>query len=109
MAEKVDSSSHLFIEPGLCLQLLSDSTSRWTPLLSDNSSCCQAYDGLSPPSYRSCRAYRKRGHSGPCIQEVGCLIHWGVGHYSIAWAFARCLAFLKALPLVKQSADLDTL
>ena len=49
----------LFIEPGLCLQLLSDSTSRWTPLLLANSSCCQAYSGLSPPSYRSCRAHKR--------------------------------------------------
>jgi len=49
----------LFIEPGFCLQLLSDSTSRWTPLLSANSSCCQAYHGLSPLSYRPCRAHHE--------------------------------------------------
>ena len=49
----------LFIEPGLCLQLLSDSTSRWTPLLLANSSYCQAYCGLAPLSYRSCRAHNK--------------------------------------------------
>jgi len=49
----------LFIEPRLCLQLPSDSTSQWTPLLSANSSCCQAYSGLSPPSYRPCRAHVK--------------------------------------------------
>ncbi len=49
----------LFIEPGFCLQLLSDSTSRWTPLLSANSSYCQVYSGLAPPSYRSCRAHQK--------------------------------------------------
>jgi hypothetical protein len=48
----------LFIEPGFCLWLLSDSTSRWTPLPSANSSCCQAYSGLSPPGYRSCRAHK---------------------------------------------------
>jgi hypothetical protein len=47
----------LFIEPRFCLQLPSDSTSQWTPLLSANSSCCQAYSGLSPPSYRPCRAH----------------------------------------------------
>jgi len=51
----------LFIEPGLCLQLLSDSASRRTPLLLANSSCCQAYGGLSPPSYRPCRAHQSGG------------------------------------------------
>ena len=51
----------LFIEPGFCLQLLSDSTSRWTPLLLANSSYCQACEGLSPLGYYSCRAYKKGG------------------------------------------------
>ncbi|MGX6965178.1 hypothetical protein ACWN8N_11595, partial [Tetragenococcus halophilus subsp. halophilus] len=41
------------------LQLPSDSTSQWTPLLLANSSYCQACSGLSPPSYRPCRAHQK--------------------------------------------------
>ena len=50
----------LFIGPGLCLRLPSDSTSRWTPLPSANGSHCQAHSGLSPPSYRPCRAHHHR-------------------------------------------------
>jgi hypothetical protein len=50
----------LFIGPGLCLRLPSDSTSRWTPLPSANGSHCQAHSGLSPPSYRPCRAHQKK-------------------------------------------------
>ena len=61
----------LFIEPGLCLQLLSDSTSRWTPLLSANSSYCQAYSGLSPPTYRPCRAHpRKARLPKPGLRDI---------------------------------------
>jgi len=51
----------LFIGPGFCLKLPSDSTSRWTPLLSANGSHCQAHSGLSPPSYCPCRAHPKTG------------------------------------------------
>ena len=47
----------LFVRPRFCLQLPSDSTSQWTPLLLANSSYCQACSGLSPPSYRPCRAH----------------------------------------------------
>ena len=46
----------LYVRPRLCIRLPSDSTSRWTPLPSANSSCCQVCSGLSPPSYRPCRA-----------------------------------------------------
>jgi hypothetical protein len=53
----------LFVGPGLCLRLPSDSTSRWTPLPSANSSCCQACRGLSPPSYRPCWAHIKRAET----------------------------------------------
>ena len=55
----------LFVRPRFCpwvitvphIRLPSDSTSRWTPLSSANSSYCQACSGLSPPSNRSCRAH----------------------------------------------------
>ena len=49
----------LFVRPRFCLQLLSDSASRRTPLSSANSSYCQACSGLSPPSYYACRAHYK--------------------------------------------------
>ena len=46
----------------LHIRLPSDSTSRWTPLPSANSSYCQVCSGLSPPSYCPCRAHpKKRG------------------------------------------------
>ena len=41
----------------LRIQLLSDSILRWTPLPSANDSYCQVRSGLSPPSYRPCRAH----------------------------------------------------
>ena len=41
------------------LRLTSDSTSRWTPLPSDNTSYCQAFSGLSPPSYCPFRTNEK--------------------------------------------------
>ena len=44
----------------LHIRLPSDSTSRWTPLPSANSSYCQVCSGLSPPSYCPCRAHEKR-------------------------------------------------
>ena len=47
----------LSIRPRVCLQLPSDSASRRTPLLLANSSYCQACSGLTPPSYRPCRAH----------------------------------------------------
>jgi|GEM_PF-1286363 len=40
----------LFIGPGFCLRLPSDSASRRTPLPSASGSHCQAHRGLSPPS-----------------------------------------------------------
>ena len=42
------------------IRLPSDSTSRWTPLPSANASCYRARSGLSPPSYRPCRAHAKK-------------------------------------------------
>ena len=48
----------------LHIQLLSDSTLRWTPLPSANDSYCQVRNGLSPPSYRPCRAPRKKDRTG---------------------------------------------
>lgn len=48
----------LFVRPRFCLQLLSDSASRRTPLSSANSSYRQACSGLSPPSYYACRAHQ---------------------------------------------------
>jgi hypothetical protein len=56
----------LFIGSELCLRLPSDSTSRWTPLPLANGSHCQAHSGLSPPSYRPCRAHYKKLR--PCTQ-----------------------------------------
>src|SRR5699024_5351512 len=50
----------LFVSASFCLRLPSDSTSRWTPLPSANSSYCQACSGLSPPSYRPCWAHNKK-------------------------------------------------
>lgn len=59
----------LFVRPRVCIRLLSDSTSRWTPLPSANSSCCQACSGLSPPSLQICRAHkmRERQKAAPCF------------------------------------------
>ena len=51
----------LFVSSGFCLRLPSDSTSRWTPLPLANSSYYQACSGLSPPSYRPCRAHIENG------------------------------------------------
>ena len=58
----------LFVGSELCplsifrnsIRLPSDSTSRWTPLPSANTSCYRACSGLSPPSYRPCWAHRKK-------------------------------------------------
>ena len=47
----------LFVRPRVCLRLPSDSASQRTSLPSANSSYCQACSGLSPPSYRPCRAH----------------------------------------------------
>jgi hypothetical protein len=49
----------LFVRPRICLRLPSDSASRRTPLPSVNSSYCQVCRGLSPPSYRPCRAHHQ--------------------------------------------------
>ena len=54
----------LFVRPRFCIRLPSDSTSRWTPLPSANSSYCQACSGLSPPSYRPCRAIEQKTATG---------------------------------------------
>ncbi|MFY9415320.1 MAG: hypothetical protein WAP27_11320, partial [Tepidanaerobacteraceae bacterium] len=52
------------------LRLPSDSTSPWTPLPSASGSHYQAHSGLSPPSYRPCRAHIKKNtgmlHSCTC-------------------------------------------
>ena len=50
----------LFVRPGLCLRLLSDSQSPTTPLPLANDSYCQVHSGLTPPSYRPCRAHQKK-------------------------------------------------
>ena len=55
----------LFVRPEICpsvksfsnIRLPSDSTSRWTPLPSANSSYCHVCSGLSPPSCNACRAH----------------------------------------------------
>ena len=63
-APRQPSMRFLFIGPGLCLRLPSDSTSRWTPLPSTNGSHCQAHSGLSPPSYHPCRAHKQKPRDG---------------------------------------------
>ena len=50
----------LFVRPGLCRRLLSDSQSPTTPLPLANDSYCQVHSGLTPPSYRPCRAHQKK-------------------------------------------------
>ncbi|HAA34515.1 MAG TPA: hypothetical protein DCD97_04305, partial [Firmicutes bacterium] len=67
---------------GLCLRLPSDSTSRWTPLPSASGSHCQAHSGLSPPSYRPCRA-----HINKIRQPSGCLILRQLNEYKIRSSF----------------------
>jgi len=57
------SMQFLFVGSGFCLRLPSDSTSRWTPLPLANSSFCLACSGLSPPSYRPCRAHNNKPHA----------------------------------------------
>ena len=49
----------LFIRPEFCRRLPSDSSSRRTPLPLANDSYCQVHSGLTPPSYRPCRAHTK--------------------------------------------------
>jgi hypothetical protein len=71
----------LFIGSGLCLRLPSDSTSRWTPLPSASGSHCQAHSGLSPPSYRPCRAHIELGYwkffNSPIIVLLVLLVEYG--------------------------------
>jgi hypothetical protein len=43
----------LFVRPRICLRLLSDSTSQWTPWPLTNSSYCKACSGLTPPSHQT--------------------------------------------------------
>ena len=50
----------LFVRPGFCYCLLSDSTSRWTPLTFANSSYWQACIDLSSTSQCACRAYNTK-------------------------------------------------
>jgi len=50
----------LFVGSGLCLQLPSVSASRRTPLPLANASYYQARSGLTPPSYRPCRAHKEK-------------------------------------------------
>ncbi|PRY77130.1 methylated-DNA--[protein]-cysteine S-methyltransferase, partial [Alkalibacterium olivapovliticus] len=49
----------LFVSASICVRLPSDSASWRTPLSFANSSYCQVCSGLSPPSYRPCRAHKK--------------------------------------------------
>ena len=52
----------------LHIRLPPDSTSRWTPLPSASGSCYRVRSGLSPPSYRPCRAHAKKERS-PCRER----------------------------------------
>ncbi|ATZ87790.1 hypothetical protein C5L27_11910 [Staphylococcus argenteus] len=47
----------LFVNVSVCVRLLSDSTSQWTPLPFTNSSYYQACNGLSPLSCCPCQAH----------------------------------------------------
>ena len=47
----------------LHIRLPPDSTSRWTPLPSASGSCYRVRSGLSPPSYRPCRAHAEKPSS----------------------------------------------
>ena len=59
----------------LHIRLPSDSTSRWTPLPSANSSYCQVCSGLSPPSYCPCRAHHDKARFHPQTEPGFCYIH----------------------------------
>ncbi|BAK94273.1 hypothetical protein TEH_09460 [Tetragenococcus halophilus NBRC 12172] len=61
----------LFVSASVCLQLPSDSASRRTPLLLANSSYCQACSGLSPPSYRPCRAHKNQAFLSATEETLG--------------------------------------
>jgi hypothetical protein len=83
----------LFVGSGLCLQLPSDSTSRWTPLPLANSSYCQACSGLTPPSYCPCRA-----HGNPWILNT-------LRFFSIQGHFRLRLSVTGRRPLSSIPAD----
>ena len=69
----------LFIGSELCLRLPSDSTSRWTPLPLASGSHYQAHSGLSPPSYRPCRAHHNKENRillfSYCYKRVYIFVH----------------------------------
>lgn len=50
----------VFLGPVFCLQLPSDSTSPWTPLLLANLYFCLRGSGLTPYSSCACRAHSKK-------------------------------------------------
>ena len=52
------------------IRLPSDSTSRWTPLSSANSSYCQVCSGLSPPSDCSCQAHIRIASGRESLSEA---------------------------------------
>ena len=58
----------------LHIRLPSDPTSRWAPLPSASGSCYRVRSGLSPPSYRPCRAHSQKGPvpvgTGPLSNEA---------------------------------------
>ncbi|EGQ3291102.1 hypothetical protein I0617_001836 [Staphylococcus pseudintermedius] len=49
----------LFVSASVCVRLLSDSTSQWTPLSFANSFNYQACNGLSPSSCYPCQSHQE--------------------------------------------------
>ena len=82
----------LFVRPRFCLQLLSDSASRRTPLSSANSSYCQACSGLSPPSYYACRAHYKKHRSAEICRRRFHDCHLLLALYLFVDSGSSCLA-----------------
>ena len=78
----------LFVGPGLCLRLPSDSTSRWTPLPLANASCYRARSGLAPPSYRPCRAHN---YKKDCVHYGAVLFTYNGCKTGLARAKSFCI------------------
>ncbi|PNZ94353.1 hypothetical protein CD148_07255 [Staphylococcus delphini] len=60
----------LFVGASVCVRLLSDSTSQWTPLSFANSSSYQVCNGLSPSRCYPCQAHLKAlqsSHMAMCL------------------------------------------
>ena len=96
----------LFIGPGFCLRLPSDSTSRWTPLPLANGSHCQAHSGLSPPSYCPCRAHWVCGQRCFCVVQAGLEL---VGNLPLGLSTNPCLRHIHNRDILKLFKESRTL